>query len=254
MLDISLYSNDSFFLAELRRDLSAKLERTMQGACRFQSLSLLQTSLYDRLDSPPDLCVVDLRDDPEEAMAFVRRLRRNAGTEIMVIASAPDWAMAAYDADVMSYLLWPPDVSRMAELVLRRFAQRFQPQPLQFSFRTASGTQVLAAEHIIYVEYSDHRLLIYTDSGKRFSTTAMRLSFGKATEQLLADPRFVRTHASFLINIMHVSSFGQYTVTMDTGVTVPISHAKKAEVNGRFRRFFGREETAADSVKLAIRN
>lgn len=69
----------------------------------------------------------------------------------------------------------------------------------------------------------------------------MRLSFGKAAEQLLSDPRFVRTHASFLINIMHVTSFGQYAVTMDTGVTVPISHAKKAEVNKRFRQFFNKE-------------
>lgn len=241
MLDISLYSNDSFFLAEMQRDLSASLESAMQGSCRFRSFSLLQTSLYEHMDSPPDLCVVDLRDDPEEAMAFIRRLHRSTGTEIMVVAPTPEWAMAAYDADVMSYLLDPPNISRMAELVLRRFAQRFRPQPLQFSFRTAFGTQVLAAEHISYVEYSDHRLLIHTASGKQFSTTTMRLSFGKAAEQLLSDPRFVRTHASFLINIMHVTSFGQYAVTMDTGVTVPISHAKKAEVNKRFRQFFNKE-------------
>lgn len=72
MLDISLYSNDSFFLAEMQRDLSASLESAMQGSCRFRSFSLLQTSLYEHMDSPPDLCVVDLRDDPEEAMAFIR--------------------------------------------------------------------------------------------------------------------------------------------------------------------------------------
>ena len=242
MLNISLYGNDSLFLTELQRDLSAKLESAMQGVCRFQCLSFLQTSLYEHLGAPPDLCVVDLREDPDEAMDFVRRLRRNAGTEVMVVAPSPDWAMEAYDADVMSYLLSPPNSSRMAEIILRRFAQRFQPQSLQFPFRTASGTQVLAAEHIVYVEYSDHRLLIHTDSEERFSTTTMRFSFAKATEGLLADPRFVRTHAFFLINIMHIASLGQYTITMDTGVTVPISHAKKSEVSKRFRQFFNGEK------------
>lgn len=238
MLDISIYSNDSFFLAEIPRGLTAQLEGYARDSCRFRPFSMAQTSLYENLGSPPDLCIVDIRDDPRQAMAFVRRLRRNAGTEVMVVAADPDWAMEAYDADVMSYLLDPPDIRRAAEIILRRFAQKFQPKSLQFSFRTSSGTHVMAAEHIAYVEYSDHRLLIHTDSGRQIATSTMRMSFGEATAQLLDDPRFVRTHASFLINIMHVTQFGQYAVTMDTGVIVPISHAKKAEVRKRFTAFF----------------
>ena len=238
MLDISLYSNDSFFLAEISRGLSSQFEGYARDSCRFQEFSLAQTSLYESTDDPPDLCIVDIREDPEQAMALIRRLRRTAGTEIMVVAGDPGYAMAAYDADVMSYLLAPPDLRRAAELILRRFAQKFQPRSLQFSFRTPTGTLVLPAEHISYIEYSDHRLLIYTDAGRRLTTCTMRLSFGKAAAQLLDDPRFVRTHASFLVNIMHVTQFGQYAITMDTGAVVPISHAKKTEVARRFNEFF----------------
>ncbi len=237
MLEIDLYSSDSLFLADFSRELLARLGGYARNACRIRRQALFQTSLYENLEIPPDLCVADIRDDPERGLEFVRNLRKHAGTEVMVVAPGPDWAMQAYDADVMSYFLAPPDMDRAAKLILRRFSQRFQPQEVQFSFRTSSGTQLLPAEHIVYVEYSDHRMLIHTSLGKRITTTTMRASFGEAAAQMLRDPRFVRTHASFLVNIMHVIQFGQYALTMDSGVSVPVSHAKRPEVKRHFSQF-----------------
>ncbi len=238
MLDISLYSNDSQFLVEFVRGLSSHLGGYAKDVCRFRSFPLFQTSLYDGLEAPPDLCVVDIRDEPERALDFAERLRKRGDTEVMLVASGPDWAMRAYDLDIISYLLDPPDTKRAAEVILRRFSRDFRPQSAQFPFRTSGGVQVLSAERIVYVEYSDHRLLVHTDLGKRIATTTMRCSFGEAAAQLLADPRFVRTHASFLVNITHVARFGQYMLTMDSGAAVPVSHAKKAEVKRRFNEFF----------------
>lgn len=240
MLNVALYSNDSLFLAEFTRSLSAELGSYAKGSCRFRKFTLFQTSLYDGNEPPFDLCIVDIRDDPERDLNFVRELKKNAGTEVILVAPSPDLSMAAYDADVMSYLLYPPDPRRAARIILHRFTQRFEPQEKQFPFRTASGMRVLSAERIVYVEYSDHRLLVYTDLGKRLATTTMRLSFGEAAAQLLSDPRFVRTHASFIVNIMHISEFGQSVLMMDTGVTVPVSHAKRREVKEHFNEFFSR--------------
>lgn len=246
MFDIVVCSNDSRFLDVFSKELTGKLSQYAPQAVRVRSISLIQTSLYD-VDTPPDLYIVELGDEPERAMEFIERLRLSAKTAVMVIAPGPDWAMRAYNAEVMFYLLSPPDLDRVAELILRRLALRADakgtgtagsgPANL-FSFRAASGTQVVSVDRIVYIEYSDHRLLIYLDNGKRLSTTTMRLSFGDATAQLLRDPRFVRTHASFLVNITHVSQFGHYALTMDTGATVPVSHAKKADVKRQFTEFF----------------
>lgn len=240
MLNIAVYSNDSLFLAEFTRSLSTELGSYARESCRFRKFTLFQTSLYDGSETPFDLCVLDIRDDPERDLKLVRELKKSAGTEVMVVAFSPALAMAAYDEDVMSYLLYPPDTRRAARIILRRFTQRFEPQEKQFSFRTASGMRVLSAERIVYVEYSDHKLLVYTDLGKKLMTTTMRLSFGEAAAQLLADPCFVRTHASFIVNIMHITEFGQAVLMMDTGVTVPVSHAKRREVKQHFNEFFSR--------------
>lgn len=238
MLDVVIYSNDSFFLAEFSKLLTAHLGLFAENVCRFRKSGLFQTSLFDDFGPPPDLCIVDIRDDPDRDLEFARKLRKNAATEIMLVASSSQWAMDAYNMDAMSYMLDPPDIPRAAKIILRRFSQWFAPSSAQFSFKTSGGTQLLAAERIVYVEYSDHRMRIHTDLGKRIDTTTMRSSFGDAAAQLLADPRFVRTHASFLVNIMHISQFGKYVVTTDTGVNVPISHARQPDVKRRFTEFF----------------
>lgn len=238
MLEIALYGNDSFFLSDFSRELLPRLESSAPGFCRIRQFSMTQLSFYEAEAVPPDLCIVDLRDDPERGLEFVAGLRKKAGTEVMAVAPGPEWAMQAYDADVISYFIDPPDPDRVAALILRRFIHRIEPSQLQFSFRTAEGTQLLAAERIVYVEYSNHRLLIHTDQGRSLTTTTMRASFGEAAARLLEDSRFIRTHASFLVNIMHVTQFGQYVLLMDNGASIPISHAKKAEVKRQFNKFF----------------
>lgn len=238
MLNIAIYSNDSLFLEYFSKELAGQLRNAVKESFRVHKFSLLQTSLYDEYKGIFHLCVVDIRDDPEQAFLWIRDLRRNAGSEVMVIADSPSYAMRAYDNDVMAYLLAPPNISRAANIILRRFSQRLEPKETQFSFKTPSGMRVLSAERIVYVEYSDHRLIVYTDLGKKLVTTTMRLSFGDAARQLLEDGRFVRTHASFIVNIMHISEFGQSVLQMDTGVTVPVSHAKRREVKQQFNRFF----------------
>lgn len=234
MVEISLYSNDSRFLTDTARELGARLGE----AFHITRHSLIQTSLFDETDTVADLYLVDLRDDPEGNLAFIARLRQNQAMEIMVVAAGPEWAMEAYDLDVLSYFPEPFNVARAAQLILRRFATRVPPPETQFPFRTGSGTILLAADRIAFVEYSDHRLILHTDTEKRITTSTMRSSFGQAAAALLADPRFVRTHASFLVNITHVTRFEGFTLQLDTGASVPVSHARKQEVKRQFNDYF----------------
>lgn len=207
---------------------------------RFRKEPLGQLSLFQEGDVPADLHIVDIRDDPERGMELVCRLSREEGRSVIVVAPGPDWAMEAYDADVAAYLLDPPDAARAASLILRWFSARLTPQETQFSFRTPGGIRFLPGERIVYLEYSNHRMIIHTDHGKPISTTTMRQSFGDAAAALLKKPQFVRTHASFVVNIQHVSRFNKGTLTMDTGASVPISHARLSEVKRLFGEFLGR--------------
>lgn len=247
MLNIALYGSDPLFLSEFSREIASQLGGGSKEACRFRQFSPFQTTLY-REDQPPfDLCVVDIRNDPQRELAFAIELNQTASAEVMVVAPSAEWAMSAYDGDIMSYLLYPPDPQRAARLILRRFFRKLEAEESQFSFKTPSGVRVLGAQRIVYIEYSDHRMLVHTDFGGRLVTNSMRVSFGKAAGRILEDPRFVRTHASFIVNILHISEFGQEVLQMDTGVSVPISHAKRKEVKQQFNRFFSQASPKQDA-------
>lgn len=237
-MTIALYSNDSLFLEGFTQKLGKELRGRARAFFQIRAFSLSQTSLFTDMDHSPDLCVVDIRDDQERWIQFAADLRRTSAAEVMVVASSPSCAMTAYNADILSYLLDPPDPGRAAEIILRRFMRNLPAEESQFAFKTSSGVQLLPVQRIIYVEYSDHRMIVYTDCGKPLVTNTMRLSFADAAAQLLKDGRFVRTHASFIVNILHISQFGQASLQMDTGVSVPISHAKRRDVKEHFQRFF----------------
>lgn len=251
MFDIITYSNDSDFLESFPQKLSAKFAEYAPRLVRVRGRSPAQLSFFSEEETAPDLYLVHLGDDPESVMTWLEERRLTRLAPVMIIAPGDEWAMRAYDAEVQFYQLSPPDMNRISELILRRFALRRKEEtltapaeaPEQFAVRTANGTQVIPFSQIIMVEYSGHRLLLHLTGGKRIATTTMRISFGDAAAPLLRDTRFVRTHASFLVNISHVVQFGSYTLTMDSGATVPVSHAKKAEVKRKFSNFYSATNT-----------
>ena len=238
VLHIALYSNDSTFLNDFSRELLAKLSHTAGQLAQVRKVAILQTSFFDGQELPDDLCVVDIRDDPERGMEFVRSLRRGVGTELAVVAPGPEYAMAAYDAEVLAYLTDPPDADRLARMLLRRFAQRLQPAPGQINLPTGKGVQLVPAERIVYLEYSEHRMILHNDRGGRQITATMRASFGDVAAQLAADPRFVRVHAAYIVNVQHVARFERSFLVMDNADRVPIAHGRRRAVREQFGRFF----------------
>lgn len=239
MLQIALYSNNSYFLGEFAKMLSSELEEYSPSFFKLHRIAPMQTTLFT-LEAPYDICIADITDDPEEGMDFVRSLRRSATTDVMVIAPGPQWAMAAYDADVIAYYLSPPDVKRLAKVILKRVSRDSAPPELQFSFRTSMGLKLIAAHSILYVEYSDHRLIVHTEDGMSFTTTSMRSPFGEACAALLEDGRFVRTHVSFLVNVQHIEEFHSNRVKLDNGTAIPVSRARYRDAKEQFLYFFSK--------------
>lgn len=242
MLRIALYSNDSQFLAQVPRKISAHLRGFAREVCRYREFPLFQTTLFPGGEAPFDLRIVDIRDDPQRDMEFVRELTQESSRPVMVFAPGPEYAMAAYDADVTAYLVEPFDGARAAALLLRHFSREFLPQESQFSFKTPTGARVLPGEGILYVEYRNHRMLVHTVQGQTVITSVSRTPFGESASQLLEDRRFVRTHAGYLVNLLHVAQLRRSSLLLDNGTSVPVSRGRGREVKARFKALFQGEE------------
>ena len=55
-------------------------------------------------------------------------------------------------------------------------------------------------------------------------------------EQMLPKGNFVRCHRSYLVNIKYIKVVNKDTITLESGIKIPISRGKYEEVNEAFIR------------------
>lgn len=237
MISVSFCSDDSAYFQSFSQEMALHVKAFSQEELQPAFFPLDPACAADAAAFGP-FCMVDLRQNPEKGLELAKSLALYRDCLVMVVAEDERLAMKAYNADVSSYFLDPPDPERAARHLLRGLVWSPSAEPRAFSFKTSSGVRVFSAEQIVYLEYYNHRLVIHTNLGETVTTTTTRLSFGQAAAGLLADERFVRTHASFIVNLLHISEFGLSVLLMDTGASVPLSHSKRKEVKERLEALF----------------
>lgn len=233
MINIALFGNNGRFLDELERGITDNFKPMSHEYLRFQQMSFFQTTLFNDMY---DLFIIDIRESAEKHLAFAKELKSNPDIEIIFISSRPSFAMDAYDLDALAYLLAPQDssvglnYSRLTQIILKRFKAKLPEETESFTFKIAKGVRVVPASSITHIKYEDHRMNVHLVSGEIVVNSTSRVSFSTAAEDVLADPRFVRTHASYIVSISHIVEFGRTNISLDTGINVPISHAKHSVV------------------------
>lgn len=236
MVNIALYGSNDRLLDELEGKLLENFRFTGTDYYRFQRLSFYQTSLFEGVY---DLFIIDITEHAERGLAFIKDLKMSQGVEVIFIAAKPAFAMDAYDLDGLAYLLTPPDYSRLARIILKRFPPKKNATDGQsVTFNTSEGVRVVNMDRIVYIKYTNHRMNIVLDDGITVTTSSMRISFSAAAKDVLANPDFVRSHASYIVNISHIVEFGSAFITLDSKSLIPVSHAKHSAVKKRILEYF----------------
>src|SRR5918993_1244506 len=135
---------------------------TEDDVCRTEIAAVLRASStpvsmggdpFARDGAPPDLVIVDAREDSVRAMAAVERLRlASASVAIFVLAdeARPDVILNAMRAGANEFLTWPPVPSAFSEAIARAAARRQSSAARQattlvfFGAKGGSGTTTLA--------------------------------------------------------------------------------------------------------------
>lgn len=239
MINIALYGNNDKLLEEIEQKLSAGLRFTGNEFFSVNRVDFFQLSLFE---NQHDLFIIDITDNPEKGLAFAKDLKIDPTVEFLFVASSPSYAMSAFDLDALSYLLLPLDFKRLTQIVIRRFAPENRHDEKKFTFRTTSGVRVVPANRISYIEYKNHRMKVVLDTAEEIITSTMRLSFSDAAAEILADPRFVRSHASFIVNVSHIVEYGSSFITLkrpnEDRKIVPVSHAKHSTVKAHIMDYY----------------
>lgn len=156
--------------------------------------------------------------DPPPAVIFVTAFDR--------------YALQAFDAGAVDYLLKPVEADRLARAVERLRERRgksvqARPPPQRLAIANRGRIEVVAVADIIWLEAADNYVVVHTQ--KR--ALLMRRTLAGLLHDLGA--AFVRTHRSAAVALAHVSAVQAHaksdsTILMSNGATVPYSRQYRA--------------------------
>ena len=185
----------------------------------------------------PDLMFLDIQLTDGSGMALAESLKNRPNHPYIVFATAYDqYALDAFDADAIDYLLKPFSQQRVDDAINRvaKFVkpirpavgvQRQQDNP-RLSLTNDERTIILQKDTILYIQTQDGVTSVWAKGGHRVVSKQPLTSLLKQ----LDPTQFIRIHRSFAVNLNMVSelqpSFNHtYELTLKDGSKVPVSRS-----------------------------
>lgn len=162
-----------------------------------------------------DIAFLDIYMTDHLGIDIAHRLRALGWNgEIVFLTASPDFAIDSYDVTAAGYILKPISLEK-----LRRVVERVTRNidELTYSVKQRSYVVRVPLSDILYVDSSNTKCTLHCRGDVEY-TVYKRLD---DIEKELNDPRFLRCHQSYLVNMDHVREADK-SFTLDTGEMVLI--------------------------------
>jgi two-component system LytT family response regulator len=199
----------------------------------------------------PDVLLLDIQ-MPEITGLEVAASLPSPAPLVVFVTAYDEYAIRAFDANAIDYLLKPydqPRLQRALQRVRERLAQQraATTQPATASATVASpplpaitqllvpersGTRVVKVDQIQWIETADNYVILHTADG----APLMRQTLAGLLDKL--GPRFLRCHRRAAVQVSHIASIanldkGDGEIILHTGARVPLSRQYRADLEAR---------------------
>ena len=176
--------------------------------------------------------------DPATGLKAADALRKDGvRAPLAFFAHTPAHAFNAYRVDAMQYFLLPVRPEQMTALLDRATEPEYGPV---IAVSTAAGLRALPFADIEYLECTHHVVHFHLASGEDVPSLSLRVPFAEVAAPLLADPRFVQPHRSYVVNLAAAAQLTAGEFRMQSGARVPIPRGREAAVRARFKEWMER--------------
>lgn len=219
--------------------LAASLLESYAHKCGNAQLLQKFTNPFDALQfldiTKPDFILLDVQMPELTGLQFMKILQKKC---LVVLTTAyPEYAVNAFDLDVVDYLLKPITFDRFIQAVnkvkekLATVTDTLEPAaPVDYIFVKSEYRMIrVNFADIIYLEGLRDYVAIHSRQGKLLTLQSMR-SF----EEMLPD-NFIRVHKSYIINSSEITSINNKSVSLGAGV-IPIGAVYAQKFKEKFNR------------------
>ncbi len=206
----------------------------------------------------PDLLFLDVQMPEVDGFEVLRRHGPGRMPAVVFVTAYDAFAVRAFDAHALDYLVKPVQEARFAEALARVRARLRAGEAEALAGRleallalreaelaharllvpTAAGALVLDTCEIDWIEAEDYYAAIHVH-GRRHLIRESLASLEQRLDGATGD-RFVRAHRSALVNVERVRELrdaaGETALGLRDGTRVPVSRRRREQVHSRLRR------------------
>ena len=162
--------------------------------------------------------------------AVARKLREHDPTVPLVFLTVSrEHAVESYEVQATSYLVKPAEPRKLAA-VLDRVLPAASPR---LAFRVGSARRYFDYRDIAYLESRDHAVLLHQADGSCHRSLA---KLDDVADEL-RDPRFLRCHRSFVVNMDFIVDVRNDFILRD-GTCVPVRVKERRKMHEAYYRYF----------------
>jgi two-component system, LytTR family, response regulator len=205
------------------------------GECRDGAEVL---AALDRLR--PDVVFLDIQMPGLSGFDVIRQRTPDRMPEVVFLTAYDQFALKAFDAQALDYLVKPVSEARFAATMKRlarqlRSGARSSDAGGAIVVSTARGTLVVPLREIDWIESADNYARIWT-GGKSY---LLRQSLG-TLEERIGQRGFVRAHRQALVRIDAVQRLtttdgGECVAVLSSGIRIPVSRRRRAAFTAAVR-------------------
>lgn len=162
----------------------------------------------------------------------IRRLDREA--QIIYATTEPQFALQAYAASPINYLVKPIDKQQLFDTLTLAISKADLAEEQTFTVKTFDGLRVIKLSDIVWCEYRSHSVLFSLKNGEEVISRTVRESFLEYCAPILKDNHFLQCHSSFVVNMCRVERFAKDNFVLYGEKVVPIAAKQYAAVRDSY--------------------
>ena len=215
---------------ELSRSMLTHLLKKLEGLNLVKTCAgALEAYNYLQMDDDVDLLFLDIEMPEMTGLELIKLLEKRK-IHVILTTSQEHYALEAFEYDVADYLVKPINQARLLKAITKVREKinnelGTQSQELPYLFVRSNHKIVkLSPDEILYVEALSDYVLIHTTKQKHVVHTTMK----GIEEKLTAFKGFIRTHRSYIVNMLHVEVVHDLNVAIKDK-SIPIGRSYRAK-------------------------
>ena len=189
-------------------------------------------------EKKPELVFLDVQMPECDGFDVVEQLGKNLPPAVVFVTAYDQYALKAFEAGALDYLLKPFDNARF-DRVLSRAKERIAlskvipPNVDRFVIKGAGQVTFVRISDIDWIEAADYYACLHV----RTNTHLLRRRMSDL-EQDLDQAVFCRIHRSSIVNLnrircLEINADGEYEVALDTGARLRLSRRYRKQLQSR---------------------